>query len=529
MRVGWVVGTFLALAAAAAAAPRGVAPARNPSVEAVVSPETAAFAQNLFQVVNYVQMYYVRPVEVADLLRAALGGLYEAARIPVPRDLHARLRKAPVERPDGAGMVPRGARAPTIPTPEVMAVIHRAYEETAGSGRLEGQKPLLVACREMARSLDPHTAVITAAEARQASTLSQTYDGVGLELDEAPGRLVVRTVLPGGPAQRAGLLPGDEIVRVNGRAVAELLAEPAWTHELKDRLQLTPTVEAPGVGVGGSVAVEFRRPGQKGRRELILHRERFRPETVLGVARRDDGSWEYWLDRRRGLAHVRVGSLAGGTADELGAVLGRLRDGGLRGLLLDLRWSPGGFLKEASGSAELFLGPALVATIKQREGEEVYRSAGEGKFLDFPVVVLVNGETSGGAELIAAALQDHKRAVVAGQRTRGKASVQTSVFVDEVGLKLTTGTFLRPGGKNLHRFPTSTPADDWGVRPDPGLDVRVSAELGRRLERWWLLQSLRPGNASQTLPLDDPDLDPQRQAAAAVLRREVEQKGKQGR
>jgi carboxyl-terminal processing protease len=156
----------------------------------------------------------------------------------------------------------------------------------------------------------------------------------------------------------------------------------------------------------------------------------------------------------------------------------------------------------------------------------VYRSTSEGKFTGFPLAVLVNGQTMGGAELIAAALQDHHRAVVVGQRTLGKASVQTPIALPlpGVGLKLTSGTFERPGGKNLHRFPDSKPSDDWGVRPDADGEFRVSPELGRRLAEWWRRQSLRPGGSNERLPLDDPSADPQRQAAVEAVARLLERR-----
>src|SRR5262249_50252607 len=199
--------------------------------------------------------------------------------------------------------------------------------------------------------------------------------------------------------------------------------------------------------------------------------------------------------------------LGRGTADELRGVVAGLKDAKMRGLVLDLRWCPGGYLNEAVESADAFLGTGVIATVKARNREDsVYRSTDANKLRGFPLVVLVNGDTSGGAELIAAALHDHKRAVVAGQRTLGKASVQTPLHLglEGVGLKLTSGTFQRPSGKNLHRFPESTLNDDWGVRPDVGAEFRLSAELGRRLRDWWHLQSLRPGASRERLPLDDP-------------------------
>jgi carboxyl-terminal processing protease len=135
------------------------------------------------------------------------------------------------------------------------------------------------------------------------------------------------------------------------------------------------------------------------------------------------------------------------------------------------------------------------------------------------MVVLINGETSGGAELIAAALQDHKRAVIAGQRSLGKGSVQKYLEVPlPVPFKLTTGTFVRPSGKNLHRFPDSKPTDDWGVLPDEQAECRLSPELSRQLRDWWVWQTLRPGNDNEVLPLDTPEADPQQQTALQLLR-----------
>src|SRR5262249_46860379 len=183
---------------------------------------------------------------------------------------------------------------------------------------------------------------------------------------------------------------------------------------------------------------------------------------------------------------------------------------GMRSLILDLRWCPGGFLNEAVNIALFFVGARKVATVKTRDGHQVEYAQGAGlppaggpddkQLATLPLVVLVNGSTSGAAELIAAAVQDYNRGKIAGQRTLGKASVQTplmQVQFDEKMLKLTTATFSRPSGKNLHRFRDSKESDDWGVRPDERFEFRVSAELDRRLQGWWQLQTLRPGRSRE--------------------------------
>jgi C-terminal processing protease CtpA/Prc len=156
-----------------------------------------------------------------------------------------------------------------------------------------------------------------------------------------------------------------------------------------------------------------------------------------------------------------------------------------------------------------------------------------GDHIGFPMIVLVNGETSGGAELVAAVLQDNHRALVAGQRTRGKGSIQEplplfgqdarntlhmAARIENTKIKLTTGFLFRPSGKKMNRFANCRPEDDWGVRPDPALEFRISGELNKQLKEWWQLQDLRPGSSAEGLPLDDLLTDPQRDSAVRVLR-----------
>jgi carboxyl-terminal processing protease len=256
----------------------------------------------------------------------------------------------------------------------------------------------------------------------------------------------------------------------------------------------------------------------------MLEWRHFRVESVFGVTRYDDNSWNYWLDSDRKIAYVRLGNLTGsneavGTPEELSDIVRALREDGLRGLILDLRWCPGGSLPGSTKTAELFLGEGTIATVQYRtQPEQVFRSTNEDKHNDFPMVALINSDSTGGAELIAAALQDHHRAVVIGQRTHGKGNVQMLRPLGTIGvLKVTSGTITRPSGKPLHRFPDSKPEDDWGVHPDPGHEFRLSAEASRALRAWCDEQMMRPGSSTKRLPLDDPLADPQRNAALETL------------
>ncbi|HEV8058879.1 MAG TPA: S41 family peptidase, partial [Gemmataceae bacterium] len=368
--------------------------------------------------------------------------------------------------------------------------------------------------------------------------LPATLFGPGMELVESSVNcpVVVKKVTLGGPAQRAGLRPGDQIVELNHLpAHNKPLGPDVWNES-------------------GQAPIAYQRQGESRLRQGLLKAEALHPDTVLGVVRLADNSWDYWLDAEHRIAHIRLGNLEHETVSDLNQVLAHLQAEHVAGLILDLRWCPGGFLNESRVIADIFVGeynfayfvlptpndfasradPYLDnhcenAAVRYRDGrlDARARTPGTG-FPLVPMVVLVNGESSGGAELIAAVLQDNHRARIMGQRSKGKASVQAILdllteadlmlsYRIEAKLKISSGLIVRPSGKNLNRFPDSRPQDAWGVQPDRGLEYRISPELTRQLATWWQWQDLRPGNSNESLPLDNPAADPQRQAALRLL------------
>jgi carboxyl-terminal processing protease len=532
MRVRLVLFVSLLLAFVAAAAP---APSPPPTPPPVVvdqnlyqySDTNDTFALLLLEAVNWVGDVYVRPVSRVELLYPALTALYESARRPVPRDLRQRLERA--EKKSVAPSQPRAeAPAPRMPVlvpPRPTMGDDRPFLDLLRAVRADlgqrekfgGLEPLRIAEEAMLRSLDPYSGVITSKEDRHAARLDSMRDGFGLEVPEEDGeRVCIRDVLLGSPAQKAGLQPGDEIVRLHD--------SDGRVRKIKESLPvlngLAPLLKPQfaALAIPEPITITYRRLGVSGEQSVTLDWQRFRPESVFGATRRSDNSWNYWLDEKRKIAHLRLGNIVGSTAEELSDILAVLRSEGLRGLILDLRGCPGGALSGSYRTAELFLGEGTIATVQYRnEPEDVFRSTKEGKHNDFPMVVLINADSTGGAEMIAAALQDHHRAVVVGQRTHGKGNVQKMRSLGPVGLKVTSGVLLRPSGKPLHRFPDSKASDSWGVVPDPGHEMRISAEASRALRTWWEQQTLRPGSSSRRLPLDDPLADPQRNAAAEAL------------
>lgn len=465
------------------------------------SADAINYAQNLDYTISMIVDEYVRPVTRNDLMVAALSGLYEAAQIPVPASLRANIEKAKADS-------------------DRVALLAVTRKNLGDLESLRGTGALVASIRAMCKTLDPYTTLITGDELVRVNQ-EETNQGFGLEFFEYPGTgpLRIKNVLPGGPAQKAGIRPGDVITHINDQMpnVKGLLALDIAKF---GRTANGFAVDNP-LPAREPVDLTLERPSTKAAWKSKLSPSLFRPETVWGVSRKPDNSWDFILDRTKEIALVRVGSFGQGTGEELEEVITELQSQGVRGFILDLRWNPGGFFNEAVAAARLFLGEELIARIKTRNGslDREYTGKRDVNFLNFPMVVLVNGETSGGAELIAAALQDNHRALVAGQRTLGKASVQSTkaLRVANMGIKLTSGTFVRPSGKNLNRFPDSRRIDDWGVLPDTKLEFRVSADFSRQLREWYQLQTLRPGSSTEALSLDDPAADPQRYAAWMAL------------
>jgi carboxyl-terminal processing protease len=393
----------------------------------------------------------------------------------------------------------------------------RAARKEVGPSKNFGVDPLVISLQAMLHSLDPYSGVLTSKEDRRAAGFTAVREGFGLDVPEEEGdRVCIREVLLGSPAQKAGLRVGDEIVAVRD--------SDGRKRNVKDSLNLLngrTSLRKPQLGslsVPEPIAITYRRPGEDGERRATLEWHRFRPESVFGTARRRDNSWNYWIDGANKIAHVRIGNVLESTPDELSEVLDALRRDGMRGLILDLRACPGGALTGSVRTAELFLGEGTIATVEYRnQPQDVYRSTKDEKNNEYPMVVLISEDSTGGAEMIAAALQDHHRAVLVGQRTHGKGNVQKLRNLGPVGLKVTSGVLMRPSGKPLHRFPDSKDNDPWGVLPDPGHEFRLSAEARSALRTWWEQHTLRPGSSSRRLPLDDPLADVQRNAAVETL------------
>jgi carboxyl-terminal processing protease len=348
------------------------------------------------------------------------------------------------------------------------------------------------------RQLDPHSEYLNKKKLDEFKTNSEgSFGGVGIVLgiDDATRQLKVRNPMVGTPAYEAGILAGDLILKIDGKEIAPLAEKYADAMERAEaeRGAIDQARKIIKGELGTKVTITFRRAGRvPSDFDVALARSRIELHPIAGVARKKDDPthWEWFADPQHKIALVHLkDTFSDLTTKELRTALEEIEAAGGRGLILDLRDNPGGLLNEAIDVANLFLtdGQKIVST-RNRHGSERSFSAKKDSSLwvptpdnPRPMAVLINRHSASASEIVAAALQDNHRAVIVGERSFGKGSVQKLLYLNAdktSAVKLTTETYWRPSGKNIHRRPDSRESDDWGVRPDDGMEVPTT-ELER--------------------------------------------------
>ncbi len=320
------------------------------------------------------------------------------------------------------------------------------------------------AIRGLLRELDPYSDYIDPEELKQfQSTVDAEFGGIGIQISIEAGLLKVMSPLVGTPAYRAGLIAGDQIVEIDGKSTANITVDEAVR-----RLKGEP---------GTNVTLTIIHPGKTARQLVTLKREVIHIETVLGDHRKPDDSWDFMLDKAHGIGYIRLTGFSRDTAGELEKALEELKREKFHALVLDLRFNPGGLLTSAIEISDLFISSGRIVSTKGRNSQErVWEARKEGTFEGFPLVILVNRYTASASEIVSACLQDHKRAVIMGERTWGKGSVQNVIPLEEQrsALKLTTASYRRPSGHNIHRFPDAKEGDEWGVMPNKDYELKLN-------------------------------------------------------
>ena len=327
-----------------------------------------------------------------------------------------------------------------------MEFLHRNYVDAdrAGYDRL-----LAAALRGMMRELDPYSGYEPPAVYRDNETVrTGEFVGVGVELvkpDDRPP--VVTTAVPGSPAAKAGIVPGDRILRIGDRRT--------------DGLSLEECVKLLQGPAGGELRLELM-PGDGGKsRVLVLRRDTVVVSSAPAEAAHLLGD---------GVGYLKVNSFNAHTPGEIAASLAKLRKEGMtRGLVIDLRNNPGGLVAGASEAASLFLpeGAELFSAVRRNtpEAEVVKAAAGPDKVLDLPVVILINPFSASAAELFSGALRDNRRAKLVGMKSFGKGTLlQVLPLANGGGLRYAAGSYRTPGG---------TVIEGRGLAPDVPVELAL--------------------------------------------------------
>ncbi len=330
------------------------------------------------------------------------------------------------------------------------------------------------AIQGMVSRLDPYSHYIAPKDLdRFRKGLDHEFIGIGIQVSEREGHLLITSPLFDTPAWRAGLRAGDKILKINDTSTRGLSIDAA--------------VKLMSGAIGSEVSITVSHPGDRVAETVKLKRERILQPTVIGYHRDAQGVWDFYCDHEHQIGYVRITAFSGNTASDLQRVLKTLLGEGMRGLVVDLRFNPGGMLKQAIQVCDLFLRKGRIVSIEGRATRnEAWEATSEGTLIPvgFPVVVLVNRFSASAAEIVSACLQDNHAATIIGERTWGKGSVQNVIVLDDgkSALKLTTAGYHRPSGKNIHREVEASESDQWGVHPDKGFVIKLKREEMRDLD-----------------------------------------------
>ena len=322
----------------------------------------------------------------------------------------------------------------------VLDVVERQYVT-----KVDDKKLIEASLKGMLNSLDPHSDYLSPSDFQEMEdTTRGEYGGLGIEITSDEAVIKVITPIDGGPAQRAGLKPGDYITAVNGQSVLGLTVTDA-VKQMRGKV---------GEAVTLTIAREKTDPF-----DVKLTREIITPKSVTSKLEGDYG-------------YVRLSGFNEKATDETKAAILALeaKDPHLRGLVLDLRNNPGGLLDQAVGVSNLFLDGGEIVSQRGRDARSIERfnAKAGAKMGNLPLVVLINSGTASAAEIVAGALQDRHRAALVGLTSFGKGSVQTVIPLRnglDGAVKVTTARYYTPSGRSIQKT---------GIEPD--LEVAQTRE-----------------------------------------------------
>ena len=341
---------------------------------------------------------------------------------------------------------------------------------------------IYAAMKGMLASLDPHSQFMEPNDFKdmQDDTRSR-FNGLGIEVAVKGGLLTVITPMEDTPAAKAGILSGDQILRINGNSTEKM--------ELQDAVNFLRGT------VGQRVTLTILRPSTKEIKEFSLERTEIKVQSVKGTRLVDQE-----LTGPFKIGYIRLIQFNEPTAEELGKALDELQKRGMQALVLDLRNNPGGLLNAAVDVCAQFLPPNTKVVSTQgrvASQEHDYATSGYGKERPrFPIAVLVNEGSASGSEIVAGALKDLHRAILVGETTFGKGSVQNVVQLpDGSALRFTTAKYYTPSKQVIH-----------GNGVTPNIRVPMTAEQARTLFATRSAENIKPDDEKNLIKTKDPQL-----------------------
>jgi carboxyl-terminal processing protease len=318
----------------------------------------------------------------------------------------------------------------------ILSIVQKNYVEEVPTKKLiEG------AINGMLASLDPHSAYLTPDLYKELQVDTKgSFGGLGIEITNRNGMLTVVAPIEDTPAYRAGVKSGDQIVKIDG--------------EFTKDMTLVDAVKKMRGPKDTKVTLTMKRESRPDLFDVTLVREVIKIQSVKSKT------------LEKGYGYVRLTQFQERTDDDLERALKAIdkQGGGIQGIVLDLRNNPGGLLTQAVKVSDMFLDSGLIVYTDGRleNQKQKYFAHKAGTWSDFPMVVLVNGGSASASEIVAGALQDHKRALILGTTTFGKGSVQTILPLDDSSaLRLTTARYYTPSGRSIQAT---------GIVPDISMD-----------------------------------------------------------
>ncbi|HOW68258.1 MAG TPA: S41 family peptidase [Candidatus Paceibacterota bacterium] len=351
-------------------------------------------------------------------------------------------------------------------------VLERIRSDYVDGDQVTYQELIYGALKGMLNGLDPHSEFMEPVKYDELKKDTEgQFGGVGIVIGIGENNsLTVISPMEDTPAFRAGIVAGDRIVKIDGKSTEKLNLQDAVK-----RLRGQP---------GSEVTLTFYRPANSLTKEVKLTRAIIKVDTVKDI----NSERKFPLSDNQ-IGYIRLTQFGEQTTYDLDDALKKLENQGMRALILDLRNNPGGLLEQAVRVCEKFLPKdELVVSTEGRvhPKKTPYRASGRGKHLEIPMVILVNTGSASASEIVAGCLQDHKRAIVVGEQTFGKGSVQSILpLPDGSALRLTTAKYYTPSHREIH---------EKGITPDIVIPMTSEEE-----EALYIQRSLGGSEAVDTL------------------------------